>query len=74
MRSYPPFRRTARKLRLPLAMRNAILMMLLTVASSSVAAERARVGGNETMIAYADFATIRENGNMAKTRTLVRNA
>lgn len=51
-------------------MRNAILMLLLVVFSSSALAEWARAGGNDAMIAYADFSTIRENGNMVKMWTL----
>jgi hypothetical protein len=47
----------------------AILLMLL-VYSGSTPAEWARVGGNETMVAYADFSSIRENGNVVKMWTL----
>ena len=51
-------------------MRNAILMMLMAVVSSSAAAGWINVGGNETYTAYADPATIRNSGNMVKMRNL----
>lgn len=47
-------------------MRKAILMMLLAVVSSSAMARWVKVAGNETNTTYADSATIRKAGNMAK--------
>lgn len=44
-------------------MRNAILAMLLALASSSAMAQWVELGGNETTTAYADAATIRKAGN-----------
>jgi hypothetical protein len=47
-------------------MRNAIVMMLLAVVSSSVAAEWVRVGHTESFTAYANPATLRKTGYMAR--------
>jgi hypothetical protein len=41
-------------------------MMLLAAMSSSAAAKWARVAADETSTAYADSATIRRSGNMAR--------
>ena len=64
--------RTACKLRLPLAMRKVILMMLLAMVSGSAAAEWLEAGSNEIgAIYYADSATIRRAGNRVKMWNLV---
>lgn len=47
-------------------MRQAILIVLLAMVSSSVAAEWVEVGRNEISTFYADPATIRKTGNMVK--------
>jgi hypothetical protein len=47
------------------AMRKAILMMILAVVSNSAAAKWVKVAENETNIAYVDSATIRKAGNVA---------
>ena len=51
-------------------MRNAILMMLLAVVSSSAAAEWVEVGSDETATVYADTATIRKARNRVKMWSL----
>src|SRR5471030_1082964 len=47
-------------------MRKTILMMLLAVVSGSAAAEWEEVANNENATTYADFVTIRKEGNLAK--------
>ena len=56
--------------RLPLAMRKAILMMLLAVVSSSAAAEWVEVVKLEAGSLYVDPATIRSDGNLVRIGTL----
>jgi hypothetical protein len=62
--------RTACKLRLPLAMRKAILMMLLAVVSSSAAAAWVKVVKLEAGSLYVDPATIRSDGNLVRIGAL----
>ena len=51
-------------------MHKAIVMMLLTVASTSAAAEWVSIGGTGGMTTYMDPATVRRTGNMAEMWTL----
>ncbi len=51
-------------------MRKVILIMLLALVSSSAAARWVKVAENETNIAYADSATIRKAGTMARMWSL----
>lgn len=54
-------------------MRKAILILILTVVSSSAAAEWVKVTGDESSTLYSDPSTIRKKGNMVKMWSLINN-